>query len=79
MEKPKNKNIFRYSVRATNQNTIEYIKKYFTPEKDNTQSYFQYIQKGDENSPYFILIESTDDILIRILRKRLDAEIKILK
>jgi len=71
------RNLFRYSVTTKDPGTIEYIKNWIIKDLDEDKSHFTYTQKV-EGDGKFILIESTEDVLIKILRKRLIADINIL-
>lgn len=69
------KNTFKYTITAKNLSAINYVKTYFTPEYlGATDSIFTYTEVKDD--PCTILVESTENILHRIIRKRLEIDVK---
>tara|TARA_B110000503_G_C7158113_1_gene418288 strand:+ start:2998 stop:3228 length:231 start_codon:yes stop_codon:yes gene_type:complete len=71
------RNLFRYSIRSKGPETIEFIKNWLTKSLDENESHFTYTQKVEDEGK-FILIESSEDVLLKILRKNLIADINIL-
>lgn len=69
------KNTFKYTITAKNLSAINYVKSYFTPEYlGESDSIFTYVEIEDD--PRTILVESTENILHRIIRKRLEIDVK---
>jgi len=69
------KNTFKYTITGRNKQSIDYVKTYFTPEYlGESDSVFTYTESDED--PCTIFVESTENILHRIIRKRLEIDVK---